>query len=112
MPDMKMMKSFAKDRMAKAPPGFAKHFAGQKPEDAGPAPIAPPEGADMADKKPGDKVQIVIEGTVTEDGMVKPETWNGIPWDGETPKPDMDDSGGGDDHDPLGGGDDEPPEAA
>lgn len=103
-----MMMAFAKDVKRPAPPGFTKHLAGEKPMDDGPMPIMPPPGADMEGKQAGDKVQIVIEGTVTEDGMVKPDTWNGVPWDAKD-KPDMD-KGSSDDQ---GGMDDEPePEAA
>lgn len=103
-----MMAVFAKDAQRPAPPGFTKHLAGQKPMDDRPAPIMPPPGADMEGKQAGDKVQVVIEGTVTEDGMVKPDTWNGVTWDGKE-KPEMDDSGSSEDQ----GGMNEPePEAA
>lgn len=69
-----------------APPGFAKHLAGQKGMDE-PEGIKPPEGFDLQGKGPGDMVQVVMEMKVGEGGMLIPMKMNGIPMDGaEEPK--------------------------
>lgn len=78
--------------MAKVPPGFSIKLAGHKDDKPEMPSLKLPDGFDAQGKKPGDKIQIVVEGTLGDDGSLMVESVNGIPMDGDK-EPDAEDQG-------------------